>query len=543
MKTRYGFLCIISLILYFYTIDLTSTYAAEFFVTNTADTGEGSLREVLQISASNGEFDVISFQIPKSDPGYNADTGVWTFIPHSRYTILTDPGLMIEGLSQRDFIGEDTNPYGPEIEIVGSFDSSVLNGLDVRTSEVQIRHLTLNQFSNTGIHLENADHCTIAGCYIGTNHSGEEPLGNTYGIILKHSSHNQIVALDTVPNIISGNPWVGIYLMDSSQFNIVADNIIGMNRTRDDTLGNGLKGNYGGIVINNSSNNNEIVNNDITGNAFGIYLWDASSNVLASNRIGTDQEWKTGFGSRDTGILILSYSVESRNNTIMENTIGYSGWYGIYIDGTMCKYNTIIRNSVAENNSGAIVITGGANEDMNQPVIQTVTPEMVTGTADPDAVIEIFRDDDNECRDYLGSTASSAAGNFTFSLEGLSLSGYITATATDGPGNTSGLSNAVAIPASFVGNTRLAFHFQLKQNYPNPFNPKTVIPFYLSEGDQTILTVFNLLGEKIEIILDKWLPAGEHRAVWQPENLPAGIYLYRLTSGRFEAVKKFIYEK
>jgi hypothetical protein len=84
--------------------------------------------------------------------------------------------------------------------------------------------------------------------------------------------------------------------------------------------------------------------------------------------------------------------------------------------------------------------------------------------------------------------------------------------------------------------------FQLYHNYPNPFNPETTIEFYLSRPDEVSLKVFNLRGEEIATLINqKKLLAGNHKIKWNAENLPSGIYFYRLQTGRnFFATKKLV---
>jgi len=76
--------------------------------------------------------------------------------------------------------------------------------------------------------------------------------------------------------------------------------------------------------------------------------------------------------------------------------------------------------------------------------------------------------------------------------------------------------------------------------FPNPFNPSTSLNFSLSEPENVTLTVYNLKGEKIEVIYNDILPAGAHNINWQPENLPSGMYLIRLTSNDQNTVRKVI---
>ncbi len=82
--------------------------------------------------------------------------------------------------------------------------------------------------------------------------------------------------------------------------------------------------------------------------------------------------------------------------------------------------------------------------------------------------------------------------------------------------------------------------FSLEQNYPNPFNPSTKITFNLTEPGLTTLSVYNLLGEKVAEILNQELIAGRHTVDFNASSLASGIYIYRINSGDFSAVRKMM---
>lgn len=83
-------------------------------------------------------------------------------------------------------------------------------------------------------------------------------------------------------------------------------------------------------------------------------------------------------------------------------------------------------------------------------------------------------------------------------------------------------------------------NFSLEQNYPNPFNPSTKIVFNLGKSAFTSLTVYNILGEKVQVLLAKELPAGVHEVNFDASNLSTGVYLYKLQAGSNVAVKKMM---
>jgi len=70
--------------------------------------------------------------------------------------------------------------------------------------------------------------------------------------------------------------------------------------------------------------------------------------------------------------------------------------------------------------------------------------------------------------------------------------------------------------------------FILKQNYPNPFNPSTSINFELSKNSNIQLTIYDLLGDEIETLIDKEMPLGNYTILYNAKNLASGIYIYKL---------------
>jgi photosystem II stability/assembly factor-like uncharacterized protein len=74
--------------------------------------------------------------------------------------------------------------------------------------------------------------------------------------------------------------------------------------------------------------------------------------------------------------------------------------------------------------------------------------------------------------------------------------------------------------------------FTLNQNYPNPFNPVTTIQFTLSGPDDIDLTVYDLLGRRVAVLVNGSLPAGTHSAVFDARHLASGIYLYRIVTAQ-----------
>jgi len=73
--------------------------------------------------------------------------------------------------------------------------------------------------------------------------------------------------------------------------------------------------------------------------------------------------------------------------------------------------------------------------------------------------------------------------------------------------------------------------FELSQNYPNPFNPSTTI---------VSLSVYNMLGEEIQILQNGFLEAGMYSYIFIAEELPSGLYIYKLSSNNKTQTRKML---
>jgi len=79
---------------------------------------------------------------------------------------------------------------------------------------------------------------------------------------------------------------------------------------------------------------------------------------------------------------------------------------------------------------------------------------------------------------------------------------------------------------------------QLAQNYPNPFNPSTTINFSMPQQDHVTITVTDITGRQVDILVDKTIKRGNHSVTFNGANLPSGIYFYTLKTGRTSMTKK-----
>jgi FtsP/CotA-like multicopper oxidase with cupredoxin domain len=85
----------------------------------------------------------------------------------------------------------------------------------------------------------------------------------------------------------------------------------------------------------------------------------------------------------------------------------------------------------------------------------------------------------------------------------------------------------------------------LAQNYPNPFNLECVIAYALPTDCQVKLSIYNILGQKVKVLVDEYQSAGYKSAKWdgkddQGRDMASGVYFYRIEAGKFVQAKKML---
>ena len=565
----------------------SSTTSANIMVTNTNDSGPGSLREALNAAATSIEVDTIRFDIPMIDSGYDPANGVWVIKPATTFNV--PEGTTIDG-----HIALVEGGFRPGIEIDGT--TLALSGMTGLRMEkgTTLRGLIVNR-CQYGIWISSAN-VTIEDCLIGTDPTGTIPRPNgTDGILLAKgatgaSIHDNIISgnewngirmfgetttgnllrnnrigtdvdgLVAVPNgyngvvisanahnnliehnQISGNNWNGIQVYGvKTNNNVLRNNLIGTDADGKVALANGTNG----IVVSDSAQNNIIEGNVVSGNAnIGIHLLDSGTvgNIIRNNRVGADVDGTAGIPNHSFGVALFNGA--SYNIIGPDNQIAFNDNVGVLVDGsdsfTSTVGNTITTNSIAGNGSKGIFNFRGGNTELMPPIILIATSIQVSGTSGPEQTIEIFSDENDQGKVYLGSTVANDSGNFTLMLSSPPLLPFVTATCTDSAGNTSEFSLAVKVILVNVEEASDIFKtFEINQNYPNPFNPTTTIRFGISERGNVRMSILNVLGEEIRVLLNEEKEAGYHSIDFNASGLPSGVYFYRIQAGSFIDTKK-----
>ncbi len=90
--------------------------------------------------------------------------------------------------------------------------------------------------------------------------------------------------------------------------------------------------------------------------------------------------------------------------------------------------------------------------------------------------------------------------------------------------------------------------FELSPNYPNPFNPETNIRFALPNTAEVKLEIYNLLGQRVRLLVSGLYNSGVHTARWDGKDdagrsLGSGVYFYRIEAGQFNKTQRMVMMK
>jgi hypothetical protein len=383
--------------------------AATFTVTNTNDSGVGSLRQaILDANAAVGS-DTIAFAISGS--------GVHTIAPASALPDITSP-VTIDGYTQP---GSSPNTNGPglpdnsvhRIELDGMNAGVNVSGLRVYQGAggSTIRGLVINRFSSRGIVLENSTGSNhVEGNFIGTDATGTAAFGNGAGVHLLDDGSGEVgdVIGGTSPaarNVVSGNLGDGIVsgAGGGGSGHHIEGNFVGVDATGAAALGNGGTGinlaffTADTVIGGTTPAERNVVSGHNAANRAGISLGSGvHGTLIQGNYIGTDLTGTIGLGNNfgiylsDTGntaggagagagnVIAAALGpgvVVGSSETILGNHIGSdasltvplgNGGPGVYIYGSdnvvggtsAGDGNVIAFNGTADANGGGVLMLG-----------------------------------------------------------------------------------------------------------------------------------------------------------------------------------------
>ncbi len=324
-----------------------------FTVTNTNDSGTGSMRQAILNANANPGTDSIVFAIPGG--------ASHTITPATPLPAISDP-VTIAGGTQPGFAGT------PLIELNGSNAGSGADGLKITGGSCVVSGLVINRFSSDGIELSDNGGNVIEGNFIGTNVTGTADMGNALLGVRSQSSSNTIGGTTaTARNVISGNDNGGVAITPGATANLVQGNFIGTNVAGTQAIGNATgvstEGQSGNMSSNTIGGTAPGARNIISGNTGrGVSLGGTiTGNLVQGNFIGTDVTGTVALGNLSDGVLINFGSI---NNTIggttsaARNVISGNGGNGVRSD---YHPTTVQGNFIGTQMNGSSPLGNGSN--------------------------------------------------------------------------------------------------------------------------------------------------------------------------------------
>ncbi|HRQ63321.1 MAG TPA: Calx-beta domain-containing protein [Xanthomonadaceae bacterium] len=327
---------------------LQPAMAATFTVTNTNDSGTGSLRWAIGQANAAAGADLIHFNISGS--------GVRLIQPMSPLPAITG-AVVIDGTTQPGYVGT------PLIEL-NAIDAGAF-GFDIAASNVHIRGLAVNRaYSGAGIRVGSGNNVQISECWIGLDGMGGQQ-GNGGGIRIDAGTLHVIGP----GNVISGNSFHGVRINAGASGVTVRGNRIGTNPAGTESIGNSLSG----VSIAGSSNNliggtTAADLNVISGNNnHGVVINGGTGNRLERNYIGTDATGNAAIGNLEQGVHVLGGADNVIGGGVAGtfNVISGNSGDGVRVEGgaqrTLIQRNVIgmrVAGTVALGNRFGVFIDG-----------------------------------------------------------------------------------------------------------------------------------------------------------------------------------------
>jgi uncharacterized repeat protein (TIGR01451 family) len=347
-----------------------ATQAAGVIVTNTNDSGAGSLRDAIN-QANSGACGTpcnITFDI--------LPAGAYTFQLASRLPAISVP-VVIDGNTQDGFTGT------PILAIDGNvFTGST--GLELVGGDSTLRGFILQNLGGTAVKIA-SDNNVVQNCWIGTSLTGTTAAPNGTGISIDGNGNTLGGNVAASRNVISGN-ITGILLAGSASGNTILGNYIGTNATGTASVGNGK-----GISLMQDAASNTIGGtgatdgNVISGNSgSGIVLSGGSSVIVGSgrnvetttlNKVLNNSILDNYIGVAADGATILSNAIgvelsDDAEDTVIDGNVISGNGTGLILGGSSVTTTTIQSNLIgvaadgttaAGNINAAIAINGSSN--------------------------------------------------------------------------------------------------------------------------------------------------------------------------------------
>jgi len=416
------------------------------------------------------------------------------------------------------------------------------------------------------------------------NIGGEIPtsIGNLTNLKKLNLYSNQLTGI--IPSTIGNLQKLELITLASNKFEgNIPEWLTNMNALLNITLQNNqMSGCYASNLtglcnqLNSYSNNNAKISG---GNNF-----DASWEDFCTNQAGSCDPTST---CRQTDSLALIKVYEALDgNTWPESTQWdfnqpMNTWNGVTLDGNGCVYSLNLPNlgiqgilpteignlseirsiNLFNNNIGGEIPTsiGNLTNLKKLNLYSNQLTGIIPSTIGNLSKLENLSLSDNQLTGTIPSTIGDLLNLKSMTLKNNQLNGcydsnlfqlcdrlypYFSSNTQISNGNNFGLSWESFCDDKYCGDKLSSPNNLTIGNYPNPFKGETTISFTLDEASEVRVTVYNVLGEKIEVLLNNKLQAkGKQSITFDGTNLPAGIYYCKIQTGAHDDLRKMILMK
>jgi len=327
------------------------------------------------------------------------------------------------------------------------------------------------------------------------------------------------------------------------------------------------------LFLNNSGNNYSDL-------YFGVFCdWDVGNDALI-NRAGIDEsrnliyQWENGGVSDPNYYGIIAFNGLDGGraiDTLAGGRLGTYDWLTVIVPPPAMDidYKTHIGDGPYNLSNGESLVVGFgivagnnlADLQANTDIAQSIWESVIV----PVELTSFTANVNNAGNVILNWSTATELNNQMFEIERRSTKGqYTTIGYVEGFGTTtepqeySYIDNTVGTGTYFYRLKQIDFGgqheysdeievevngpltFALEQNYPNPFNPSTNIKYSVPENGFVKLSVYNLVGEEVSVLVNEIVDAGFYEITFNAAKLPSGTYFYRLQTGNTVQTKKMV---
>jgi cytoskeletal protein CcmA (bactofilin family) len=292
------------------------------------------------------------------------------------------------------------------------------------------------------------------------------------------------------------------------------------------TLGRGIYATAGAFVINGILT--------LTGTSSDIFIFKmistlspavGSNVVLTGGAIASNVFWQVGSSTFINGDFkgnILAYAAITQNAGASIDGNLYTITSYININGSSVLPVELSSFSAAAIGSNVKLSWNTATETNNYGFEigrKVVSPQSTVGNYEKIGFVN-GNGNSNSPKDYSFEDTKVSTGKYSYRLKQIDNNGQFE------------YSKTIEVDFNAPNN------FELSQNYPNPFNPSTTIHFNLPEASIVKLTIFNILGQEIRILVNEFKEAGVNTINFDASGLNSGIYIYKIEAGNFVQTRK-----